>query len=622
MSASAANSSLSIGSLLAQTGKLTAAAIDTIAHRHNPHQEKLGWRLWQSRLIHGKDLYEGLAAQHGYPFIDLEQKPCDPELLVIDDVPSYSHHLAVPWRKEGETLIIACAEVTPATKEWAHHTFGSAITFAICTPRDLYRAIDHVLGEPLEKYARFMLHRHLPMVSSYATLTTGQRLTFGALFFIFMISLWLAPSITATASLAIMNVFYLSNILFKGWLFLVGLTRRKWRHHCKAPIVDETSLPTYSILIPLHREANGIAPMLQAMNALDYPSEKLDIKLILEADDQETYDAIVAERPGPHYYIIRVPAHSELRTKPRACNYALPFVRGDILTIYDAEDRPEPLQLKRVVELFEKEGDEIGCIQAKLNYYNRSEHWLAQMFAIEYSQLFDMYLPALQQMNVPIPLGGTSNHIHVKRLRSVGGWDPFNVTEDADLGVRLHLLGLKTRVLESVTLEEAPITIRAWLNQRSRWIKGHMQTWIVYMRQPLRIYRAFGAKGFWGFQLFLGAPPLIYLTAPFMWMVGLAWALGMIPEGIFPNWLIFMNLMVLLAGLGGHLWQALMTLRLRRWSDMTRAALTYPLYWFLHSVASFKALWQLITRPHFWEKTDHGRTEFKEFQWPQGNSSS
>src|SRR5664279_140422 len=248
---------------------------------------------------------------------------------------------------------------------------------------------------------------------------------------------------------------------------------------------------------------------------MDYPRSKLDIKLVLEADDAQTIEAAKALALEATFEIIRVP-HSLPKTKPKACNYAIQMARGEYLTIYDAEDKPEPDQLKKAIVAFRKGGANTACVQARLNYFNAEENWLTRMFTLEYSLWFDMFLPALDRLSVPIPLGGTSNHFDLAKLRRVGAWDPFNVTEDADLGLRFAAMGYRVGIVNSVTYEEANSHLGNWIRQRSRWVKGYMQTWLVNMRDPIGLVRRVGVKGFLSLQFFVGGGILSGLAYPFM----------------------------------------------------------------------------------------------------------
>ncbi|MBN9010854.1 MAG: glycosyltransferase, partial [Rhizobiales bacterium] len=302
------------------------------------------------------------------------------------------------------------------------------------------------------------------------------------------------------------------------------------------------------------------------------------------------------------------------RTKPKACNYALFFSRGEFVTIYDAEDQPEPDQLKKAVLAFRRGGERLACVQARLNYFNRSENWLTRMFTLEYSQWFDFLLPGLDRLKMPIPLGGTSNHFRLPVLRQVRAWDPFNVTEDADLGIRLAQEGYRIGVINSTTYEEANGVLPSWIKQRSRWIKGYMQTWLVHMRHPVELWRTIGPRGVFCFHFFIGAPPLLALVNPIVWAMTIGFYLlrdtsldWLFPEpvGTLATFnLFFANLLLVYFGIVAAL--------KRRYLDLVPAGILQPFYWILHSIAAYKALWQLVVKPHFWEKTEHGTSKVTE----------
>jgi cellulose synthase/poly-beta-1,6-N-acetylglucosamine synthase-like glycosyltransferase len=412
------------------------------------------------------------------------------------------------------------------------------------------------------------------------------------------------------------NSFYFCTILFKFFLFQLGMLRPRNSKQSEkaAKALKDKDLPTYTILIPLFQEAATLPSMLSGLRKLDYPKTKLDVKFICEADDKETIEAAKALQAEYFIEIIRVP-YSLPRTKPKACNYALRFAKGDYVTIYDAEDRPEPLQLKKAIATFKSHKKDVVCLQARLNYYNRDDNILTRLFAIEYAAWFDFMLRGLEYLRIPIPLGGTSNHLNIRKLKELGEWDPFNVTEDADLGIRLAQAGYKTALLDSITLEEAPIHFMSWLKQRTRWIKGYMQTWLVHMREPISLYRSLGSRGFWGFQFFIGGPCLVFLLAPMLWIIAIFWLtqdVNLPLESKLPTWFWGTGIFSLIAGILLHSYFAMFIVSTRRWKSMLGAEVVFPFYWLLHSIASFRALWHLIIKPHHWEKTDHGLTQFSE----------
>jgi cellulose synthase/poly-beta-1,6-N-acetylglucosamine synthase-like glycosyltransferase len=375
------------------------------------------------------------------------------------------------------------------------------------------------------------------------------------------------------------------------------------------PALTDRQLPVYSVLVPLLHEANVLADLVRAMEALDYPRAKLDVLLILEESDLETQAALLALGPPPGFRTVIVP-DGEPRTKPKALNYALQLARGEYVVVYDAEDRPQPDQLQRALETFRRHAPDLGCVQAQLNIYNARASWFTRQFTVEYSALFDGILPALARLRLPVPLGGTSNHFPREVLAAAGGWDPFNVTEDADLGFRLAREGWRTTVLASTTWEEAPVAFGQWFRQRSRWLKGWMQTYLVHTRRPWRLSAELGVRGALGLHAVMGGLVLSALVHPLFYLL-LAWH-ALAGELLAPAdslagaalWTIaWINLVA------GYL----MSICVGAWSALRRgqprlalSALFMPLCWLLVSAAAYRALWQLARNPYFWDKTEHG----------------
>lgn len=369
----------------------------------------------------------------------------------------------------------------------------------------------------------------------------------------------------------------------------------------------DSALPIYTILIPLLREASVLPILANALQKLDYPASKLDIKLILEENDDETIQAAKELQLPGCFELIIVPLSLPM-TKPKACNFALPFARGEFLVVFDAEDIPGTGQLREAVDAFDRGGPRMACTQAPLAYYNWNENWLTRHFAIEYAAIFDLLLPTLARFRLPFPLGGTSTHFRTEALRTIGAWDPFNVTEDADLGIRLHEAGYQTDVLKTSTLEEANCRLPSWVRQRSRWLKGWMQTYIVRMRHPLTSVRQLGLAGFLIFQIVIGAFILSALVHP-LFYVGIAYSLT-ISDWHFENAalavLLFFNISVLFLGFSSAILAGVAGAYARDLTGLGAHVLTMPAYWLLISFSAYRALWQLISDPHSWEKTEHG----------------
>jgi glycosyltransferase XagB len=381
----------------------------------------------------------------------------------------------------------------------------------------------------------------------------------------------------------------------------------------EARSVPAEDLPTYTVMVAAYQEASVIAETIRALESLDYPRDRLQLRLLLEADDRATIDAARATPHGPKLQIIEVPS-AQPRTKPKACNYGLQLSTGELVTIYDAEDRPDPLQLRRAAVAFKRLDPDVACLQAKLRYHNEGENLITRFFGAEYLSWFGSMLPALAAIGGPVPLGGTSMHVRRDALEAVGAWDPHNVTEDADLGVRLHRLGYRTEVLDSVTLEEANSDFVNWVKQRSRWYKGYLQTWLVHMRNPVRLWREMGTAAFVGFNVVVGAAPLLSAVSPVLWFLALLWFVGRLCLGssldivqmLFPGWIYYAALVCLLGGNFVAVYRVIVGVRDAGRLDLLWAAVCSPIYWVMMSIAAIRAIVQLVLKPSHWEKTVHG----------------
>lgn len=407
----------------------------------------------------------------------------------------------------------------------------------------------------------------------------------------------------------ILAIFYITVTLYKIVMITASACSEKLIRITPQEIasLDDSTLPRYSILVPLFHEGAVLPRLIQGLSEMDYPKDKLEILMLMEEDDTETNQAFETIAPPAHFRRIRI-KRSYPHTKPKACDIGLAQATGDYLVIYDAEDRPEPDQLKKAVIGFRQCPEEVVCLQAKLNFYNRNQNIMSKWFTTEYSMWYDLFLPGLSQFDAPIPLGGTSNHFQMQALKELGGWDPYNVAEDCDLGIRLYKRGMRTRVLDSTTWEEACSHVGSWIRQRSRWIKGYMQTYFVHMRHPVRVFRQLGLRGFLHFILLTKCMFLTYLINPFYWILALIW-LAFRPAAIgefFPLPVFFMGFFCLFLGNFALIYGNMLGCARRGYYSLIKWALLIPPYWVLISIGAWKAAWQLITKPHYWEKTKHG----------------
>jgi glycosyltransferase XagB len=364
---------------------------------------------------------------------------------------------------------------------------------------------------------------------------------------------------------------------------------------------DTTDIqPVWSILIALYDEADSVPSLLEGLSKLNWAPDKLDIIFACEQCDNATLSALKEAKNQYGFRIIRVPEGGP-RTKPNALQTALPFAKGRFITVYDAEDRPHCDQLRAAFHKFANGPSNLAVVQAPLVTWNHSESWISKQFALDYAIWFRVILPALTRITGVLPLGGTSNHFRRDALLISGGWDPYNVTEDADLGIRLGRLGYCAGMIDQPTFEEAPPRIGAWIKQRGRWIQGHIQTVSVHLRTPVSLAKAMGWRGLMGFVIGLVIGPMsAVFTLPLS--VSLIISMAINPSvALQPACLIGMAISVF-----GHVWACFVgAKRDGRWSLLT-ACFTLPCYFALQSLSACRAMWRVVFTPSVWDKTDHG----------------
>jgi cellulose synthase/poly-beta-1,6-N-acetylglucosamine synthase-like glycosyltransferase len=599
-----------LGDLLVARRVLTLAQLDEAAGLAETWHVGLGDAILSRNWADPADLYQAVAFHYELPFVDLIRDAPDASLLVSAEADTYAHRLTMPWRRREGNIVIATAEPGPETVLFARQRWGTAIEFAVASKFDIVWAVQTAFADSLSHRAVYELAERNPEMSARKVFTPAQVIFGYVLFSILMVGLALSPIATLIAVNAAMSIFYLGNFVFKGILVSVGGARSADKDEAiaiAARLLSDDELPVFTVLVPMFREPESLPVLAQSLRRLDYPLGKLDIKLVLEAGDHETIE--VARTLGLEgvFEVIRVPP-SHPQTKPKACNFALRFARGEFLVVYDAEDRPEPDQLRKVVATFRQSSPNTACLQCRLNYFNADENWLTRMFTLDYALWFDQMLPGLERLNVPIPLGGTSNHFKIEVLRELHAWDPFNVTEDADLGIRLTQKGYRVGVVDSTTFEEATCQAGNWIRQRSRWMKGYMQTFLVHTRRPLHLLRTTGPLGFLGFIFFIGGTVVSGLFNPVFWMLYLAWLAAATSgfDPVFPQLLLFLSLFNLLAGNGAFIFLLMLAPIRRGWLGLIPYSLTAVGYWVLISIAAYKGLWQLLHNPFYWEKTQHG----------------
>ena len=585
---------------LMRDGVVSAADMVTALALHAERQGKLTDILLARGMADEQALYASLASHWGLRLVDPTKQLPDPRLIDHYGAQYCIADGILPFGDAGGATVILAAD----PDDFARHkvkltsTFGPVL-MALASPGQIEAALLHLRGPSLAKRAE----SRVPDAEScrhWRLANIGPRMTLSMA--ALGVWLWAAPRTV----LMVISLWAILTLLFSTALKVAAAIAalRPARTEPPAPIIAR--LPIVSIIVALYREGDIAGRLVKRLEKLDYPRELLDVVLAVEADDTVTFKALArANLPG-WMRVITVP-DGQLRTKPRALNVALDHCRGSIVGVYDAEDAPDPDQIRKVVTRFHMRGPDVACLQGILDFYNPHTNWLSRCFTIEYATWFRLMLPGLQRLGVAIPLGGTTLFFRRDVLEKLGGWDAHNVTEDADLGIRLARHGYRTELIETTTGEEANCRPLPWIKQRSRWIKGYMVTYAVHMRDPVLLWRQLGAVKFAGFQvLFLGTISQVLLV-PVLWSF---WALpfglhhpvgDLLPSGTTHAiaWLFLSTEVITIA-------TGMIGLRRSKHKLSLLWVPTLQIYYPLAALASYKALLEVITKPFYWDKTSHG----------------
>ncbi len=610
-----------IGEILVQKGLITEDQLREALKFQEQRGGRLGWVVLSQGWVNRLDFFRALAEHFRLPFWDFDyeklDKTLDRELIKKVEVEDVIRYHGIPLKKEENILVVLTDyPIKHDSIEFFKELFKvDEIRLWVITDLDFMHIVQQLYGKVLIDRSVHGLFYRYPGESAYPVLTKTQVAILGLVLYSTLIWVYLDVVSFLVFCLGLCQVIFAVSVSYKVVLSFTGAS-----YEVSEPIRKEEvetlrdhGLPVYSVLVPVYREPETIHILIESLKKLDYPQEKLDVLLLLEEDDRDTLEAAKAAKPPGNWRFIIIP-DALPKTKPKACNYGVFFCRGEYLTIYDAEDIPEPDQLKKAIIAFEKYDKSYICFQAALNYFNANENLISRLFTLEYSYWFDYLLPGLDRLKLPIPLGGTSNHFRVEYLKELGAWDPFNVTEDADLGIRACAKGMKVGIINSTTYEEANTRYGNWIRQRSRWIKGYMQTTLVYNRHPLRMLKKIGLKNWLSFQLFIGGTPLLFLVNPIVWSIFIYWLATQTKalDPLFPPVVVYLGLYNLLIGNFLGIYLNMIAVFRRKLFGLLAYALLNPFYWLcFHSVAAYKALWQLFSKPFYWEKTTHGITRIR-----------
>lgn len=564
-------------------------------------QSASGWgdRNWRGD-IEARSVVE--SAAYVLPLFSAAETDAAIAALPLPDLDEALRHKLV--RVGGTAAVPFYAAVTTLAFSLAEN--HDKLVIARMAADDFRTSVFRYWGAMLQQHAAHALAREQPAVSARLRFSNGQiAVGCGMVFFGILAAATWGTGALLLAFNVLCSVVFAMVVALRVFCLLPNV---EMKPH-KTETLRDQDLPIYTVLVPLFRETAVLPQLVQALLALNYPIEKLDIKLILEQSDFTMHRAIAALHLPEHFDVVVVPTGTP-QTKPRALNYGMQFARGSLVTIFDSEDIPDPQQLRVAASRFAVADTKLACLQAKLTFYNPDENWLTRQFTAEYATLFMMMLPQMAAHGLPLPLGGTSNHFRMSALLAVGGWDPYNVTEDADLGYRLARLGYHCGTLPSLTYEEANTELGNWMAQRRRWLKGFLHTWLVHMRQPWRLAKATGVDGFWVIQAMSIGVVLSALLHPF-WIAHTAWFFlsdEAARQAAMPGHsiIIALNIAILALGYGAGLLLARAGLHRLGLFHWWLTLCTMPIYWMMMAPAAWLGLWDFIRRPHHWHKTRHG----------------
>lgn len=579
---------------------LTAPDVQDLVERAAANRADILDYALMSGSIDQVALYKTVADELGLPFARFG-------FLVADGVVWQEALLTgiAPLRVDGAGQRFVLAQAGEGLRHLlARFRDMSASGGVMTTPQAFRDAVISSQNETISRLASYGLEEKEPKDTVHAlnyALIFGCALAllaviFGLVFLTGSVALrWLS---LALGMLFLLNVSVRLSAAFAAW----DMSRDE------PPPLPDHVLPIYSVLVPLYRESAVVPQLIASLCALDYPRDKMDIQILVEEMDDETRAALL-KAALPAFIRITVTPAGQPQTKPRALNVGLALAAGSLCTVYDAEDRPEPDQLRKAAALFAVLPRDYACLQAKLAVDHARETWVTKLFALEYAALFDVIIPGLAAQQLPFGLGGTSNHFRVAHLREAGGWDAWNVTEDADVGMRLFRKGLRSGALDSTTFEEAPVSFRMWFNQRTRWMKGWLQTSLVHIRAPAA---------------------LTFMQLPFAWTATLALTFGTVISALLGPLLMALIGYEILSGwlhsIHGvpqlMIWTFAITLSLvgiaamfilgwvgakrRNLMSIAHWVALFPFYYLMITVAAWRAVKDFVLQPYHWRKTEHG----------------
>ena len=601
---------LPLGRVMVNAGMITQCdlvhALDLQRHIDAP----LGEILVAEGLSSPADILQMLSRQHNIPVADLTTDPPDPSLSAALPSAICLKYRCVPWLRIGDVLLVGIQHPDDFQRlRTCLGERGRHMLPVLVEEQQITTHIGVLYGSELAQKAATRVPA-AQSCRSWNPRSRSRKLVASAILGGLILALVFAPAWTITIGVLFAFVTLVMSTVLKGAAFIAQMSKM-------AQGTDSTTqspraafpLPKVSVLVPLLHEKEIAGKLIQRLTRLTYPKSQLEIVLVLEESDKVTQQTLARTELPSWITVIEVPSANELTTKPRALNYALDFCRGSIIGVWDAEDAPEPDQIEKVVTRFQDAPANVACLQGVLDYYNSRTNWISRCFTIEYASWWRMILPGVARLGLVIPLGGTTLFFRRPILEELCGWDAHNVTEDADLGIRLARHGYVTELIPTVTFEEANCRAWPWVKQRSRWLKGFAITWLVHMRDPRALLRDLGLIRFLGVQTLLLATFAQFAFAPLLWSFWIllagfehpvALTLGA-PVALSMAWFFVFTE-------GVNLAISLVAVSRREHRHLMPYVLTMPLYFPMAALSAYKAIKEIVAEPFYWDKTEHGIT--------------
>jgi cellulose synthase/poly-beta-1,6-N-acetylglucosamine synthase-like glycosyltransferase len=600
--------SAAFAALLVDSGLITGDQLEIARAAKSKTGLRLDEILTNLGMVDADVLLRVMASAWKITPIDLSSAQIDHDLVRHWPGGLYLEQNWVPVRDQANgSVLVATARVPDEERAAAiSSVLESPVEFVVATSWDIRSAVRRSFKAEIADEASAERWRTNPSLSARVVLSNGQTIGGIILGFALVVLAFLWPAPLGTVVLSITSIGFLGAATF----ILVMTCRGGKRGSLPTARSDESLVPVageppiYTVLVPVFRQADAVPGMIANLALLDYPPDRLEVLILVEEEDHVTRDAIDRAGAPGHFRVVAVPRGAP-ETRPRACNVGLFVARGEFLVVYGADHVPAPDQLTKAVAAFGAGDNDLICVQASVRFSNADANGLTRMVALEHSSWVDRVLPGLARSRIAVPVGATSNHFRTADLIELGGWDPYNVSENADLGIRANAVGYRVAPLDSTTLERAPASAPTFIRQRSRWIKGYLQTAFVHARQPVALVRQIGIARFLGGVLLVGVPVMFLAVIPFYLLIVVAIVVPSdIIETILPMWALLGGIALFFLGtIAIIVASALGPIGRKAFAHVPFAFLT-PLYWVLNSIAAYKALGQLFTRPHYWEKTD------------------